>query len=81
MTVTKLLSLAALIASIAWLVVMPGFESVIATISALAALLASSHLANKRKKSLSQKQTVGNGSTGIQAGGNISIGKDNQHAR
>lgn len=81
MTVSKLLSLVALLGSIAWLVVMPGFEPALAVMSSLTALVATSHLANKRKKSLSQNQTVGKGSTGIQAGGNVTIGNNSQRFR
>ena len=81
MTISRLLSLAALLGSIAWLVVMPGFEPALAVMSSLTALAATSHLANKKKKSLSQNQTVGKNSTGIQAGGNVTIGNDRQHIR
>jgi len=81
MTVSKLLSLAALLGSIAWLVVMPGFEPALAVMSSLTALVATSHLANKRKRSLSQNQTLGKGSTGIQAGGNVTISNDSQRIR
>jgi hypothetical protein len=75
-TVIQLVSIVALLVSIAWLAYRPAFDSGLATVTALAALL-SSFLLNKPpiKSRTTQSQEVSSGSIGIQAGGSIHVDK------
>ena len=76
MTALKILSAAGLVAAIIWLVYEPNLEPVVAVLGALTALI-SLFVVDRRKKDLSsQKQSVSDSSTGIQAGGNVHIGSN-----
>lgn len=74
--VIRVVSLAALLLTIAWLVYDPAFNSAVATVSSLAALL-SSFLIRKPTSELEarQSQKVSSDSIGVQAGGNVHIDK------
>ena len=70
----RVVSLAALTLAIAWLAYRPGFDSAVATISALVVLLSSFLLKKTPTKSgTKQSQKVSSGSVGVQAGENIHI--------
>lgn len=74
MLIIKILSLVALIGSVAWFVYDPDFEPAIAIVTSLSALIAT-WLASKREhKNASQTQAVGDNSIGIQSGGNVTVG-------
>jgi hypothetical protein len=74
MLIIKILSLVALIGSVAWFVYDPDFEPAIAIVTSLSALIAT-WLASKREhKNASQTQAVGENSIGIQSGGNVTVG-------
>ncbi len=75
-TVIRLVSLVALLVSIAWLAYRPAFDSGLATVTALASLL-SSFLLKKTpfEPSTKQSQKISSGSIGVQAGGNVHIDK------
>ncbi len=67
----RIVSLVVLLLSIAWVAFKPGFDSAVATVAALAALI-STFLVKKdgtKKPTLSQK--VSDGSIGIQAGRDV----------
>lgn len=72
----RVVSLIALLLSIAWLAYRPAFDSAVTTISALAALL-SSFLLKKTPTGpgTKQSQKISSGSIGVQAGGNVHIDK------
>jgi hypothetical protein len=72
----RLVSLAALLVSIAWLAYRPAFDSGLATITTLATFL-SSFLPKKAPADpgAKQSQKISSGSIGIQAGGNVRIEK------
>lgn len=75
-TVIRLISLIALLISIAWLAQRPAFDSGLATVTALAALLSSFLLKKPSTESgTTQSQQVSSGSIGVQAGGNVHIDK------
>ena len=76
LTTIRFVSLAALLISISWLAYRPAFDSGVATVTALAALL-SSFLLKKAPvhPSIEQSQNVSSGSIGVQAGGNVHIKK------
>lgn len=83
MIYVKILSVIALIASIAWFIYYPGFEPGLTIIVSLSALI-SEFLIEKRKEPRGQqKQSVSKSSVGIQAGGNVNIGKvgDDKNAK
>ena len=70
----KFLSAAGLIAAIIWLVYEPGFESIVATLGALTALISLFVIDRRKRNPASQKQSISGSSSGIQAGGNVHIG-------
>jgi allophanate hydrolase subunit 1 len=82
--IIKLLTVVALICSIAWLVSAPGFEPAIALVGSMSALV-STFVVEKRSKQRArqQHQSVSKSSMGIQAGGDVSIGDINsdKHAK
>lgn len=61
----------AFVAAVAWAVLLPGYDSIVAAVTALAAFLASFFL----KKENGQNGQVQNisGGVGIQAGGNVKV--------
>lgn len=76
----RLLSLlvlgAAFVASALWLYFSPGWEPGVATIAALGAFVAALVVAKKNAESGSKQVLhVKDGSIGVQAGGNVSIGE------
>lgn len=75
-TAIRLVSLVALLVSIVWLAYRPAFDSGLAAVTALAALL-SSFLLKKTsiKPNTDQSQNISSDSIGIQAGGNVYIDK------
>ena len=73
----KLLAAVALIGSIAWVIAHPGFDSVLAVVGSISALV-SAFLVEKRKVRREQQyQSVSKSSIGIQARGDVSIGNIN----
>lgn len=69
----KYLAAITLIGSIGWAVADPGFESAMAVITSISALI-SAFVLEKRKKMGTQHQTVSKSSNAIQAGGDVTIG-------
>jgi hypothetical protein len=77
MLTVKLLSVAAFIGSIAWLIHTPDYEPVIAAITSLSGCIAAFLVDRSRKTKAVMHQSVGNGSVGIQAGSDICVGNIN----
>ncbi|WP_145732367.1 hypothetical protein [Nitrospirillum pindoramense] len=64
----------ALLAALAWLVMEPKFDSVVAAATAFAAFIGSMLVKKERlPKTREQSQNVNNNSTAIQAGGDINV--------
>lgn len=76
MIVIKLLALIALVASVVWFLVEPGYEPGIAAVTSLSTLIGiwiSERKSESHRKS-SQVQTVGDGGVAVQAGGDAHVG-------
>ncbi|MDO8587088.1 MAG: hypothetical protein Q7T82_08625 [Armatimonadota bacterium] len=74
MVYVKFLAAIGLIGSIGWAIAAPGFESALAVIGSITALI-SACLAGKRKAQRAQQhQSVSESSIGVQAGGDVNIG-------
>ncbi len=75
MLIVKMLLGLAFLGSFAWFISAPSFESAVATVSSLGAFIGA-WIGDKRLKQKGrQNQVVENGSVGIQAGGNVNVGK------
>jgi hypothetical protein len=74
MLIIKVISVVSLVGSVAWLIHSPGYEPVIATLTAASATIAAFVVDKKRDLRASMSQSVGSGGFGIQAGGNITTG-------
>lgn len=73
MVYVKFLAAIALIGSIAWVIADPGFESALAAVGSISALV-SAFLVEKRNARRAQQQSVSKSSLGVQAGGDVNIG-------
>jgi hypothetical protein len=69
----KLLAAIALIGSIAWLIVDPGFEPALAVVAAISALVSTLLIQKRVARRPQQHQSVSKSSIGIQAGGDVSV--------
>jgi hypothetical protein len=76
MLTLKVLSVAALVGSVAWFLHAPDFEPAIASVTSLYACIASFVVDRKKKRAL-MHQEVAEGGVGIQAGGNVKTGHIN----
>ena len=74
MVYLKVLAGVSLVGAIAWVLVDPGFEPGLAVLGSASALLGLFVTAKKKRSTSSQEQVVSGRSTGIQAGGDVSIG-------
>lgn len=74
MTAMKVLSVFALIGSIAWMVADPNFEPALAIVASLSALIADFLVEKRKGKAFTQYQTVSGNGVSIQAGGDVKIG-------
>lgn len=72
MLTVKLLSAAALVGSVAWLIHAPDFEPAIASITSLSACIAAFVIDRKRQRADLMHQSVASGGIGIQARGDVS---------
>ncbi|MBI3711579.1 MAG: hypothetical protein HY253_01245 [Burkholderiales bacterium] len=77
MIAIKILTISALLGSIAWMVHSPDYEPAVASITSLSACIAAFIVDRKRQNSAALHQSVTKGSIGVQAGGNISLGNIN----
>jgi len=83
MVYVKILSVIALIGSIAWLIVSPGFEPALAVIGSISVIISTFLIQERASKNIKQHQSVSKSSTGIQAGGDVNIGdaEGDKHAK
>lgn len=72
----KTLTILALSVSLLWVIIAPGFDSIITLIGAISAVITAFVLKAKKSHPPQQQQSVSNSSNGIQAGGNINIQGD-----
>mgnify|MGYP000072330531 CR=1 FL=1 len=75
MAYLKVLSVVSLLGAMAWVITDPSFESVLVAIGSASGLLGLFVVERRRKASSNQEQAVFNNSIGIQAGGDVNIGK------
>lgn len=74
MVFVKFLAAIALLGSIAWVIADPGFEPGLAVVGSLSALVSAFIVEKRKARRAQQHQSVSQSSTGIQAGGDVSIG-------
>jgi hypothetical protein len=74
MLIIMLLSGLAVIGSVAWFIALPGYDSGIAILTSLSALLAAWFGDKKLKRQANQNQVVSKNGIGVQAGGNVNMG-------
>lgn len=74
MVYVKVLAAVALMGSIAWVIADPGFESSLAVVGSLSALVSAFLVEKRNARGAQQHQSVSNSSIGVQAGGNVNIG-------
>lgn len=78
MVYLKLLAAVSLLGTIAWVIVDPGFDSSLAAVGSISALVGLFVVDRKKKGESTQEQVVSNRSVGIQAGGDVNIGNFNR---
>ncbi len=77
MLTLKVLSVAALVGSVAWFIHAPDYEPAITSITALSACIATFLVGRKRSRAASMHQSVTGGAVGIQARGDVTTGNIN----
>jgi hypothetical protein len=82
MVYLKIFACISLVGSIAWMIIIPGFEPALAMVGAISAILALFFTGRRERNNKNQqKQKVSINSSGIQAGGDITVnnnGKGNE---
>ena len=73
MAYIRVLAAIALLGSIAWLIAAPGFEAGLAVVGSLSALISASFVETRTSRAGRQQQSVGNFSSGVQAGGDVTM--------
>lgn len=74
MPIIKLLSVVALVGSIAWMVAAPDYEPALAIVASLSTLIANFIIEKRKGALLIQRQKVTGDGVGIQAGGDVTVG-------
>jgi hypothetical protein len=74
MLILKVLSVSALVGSVAWFIHAPDYEPAIAAITSLSACVATFLVDRKRRRADSMHQAVAGGAVGIQARGDVKTG-------
>lgn len=77
MLILKVLSVAALVGSVAWFIHAPDYEPAIAALTSLSASVATFLVDRKRQRADSMHQAVSSGAVGIQARGDVRTGDIN----
>jgi len=75
MLIVQILLGLAFLGSFAWLISAPTLESAVATVTSLGAFIGAWIRDKRLKQKGRQNQVVESGSIGIQAGGNVNVGK------
>jgi hypothetical protein len=73
MVYVKLLAAIAVIGSIAWVLTHPGYESALAVIGSISALVSAFVVEKRNTRRAAQHQSVSKSSVGIQAGGDARV--------
>jgi hypothetical protein len=81
MRIVRILFGLALMASIAWFVVSPDFEPAISVVTSLVAVIVAFRREKTTEPQPTQSQTIAEGGTGIQAGGDIQVGSIHSERR
>lgn len=79
MLIVKLLSVAAFIGSIVWMVAAPDYEPALAIVTSLSAFISTVLIEKRKARGATQHQSVSGNGVGIQAGGNVNIGNLSGH--
>jgi hypothetical protein len=74
MIYVKILAFVALFGSIAWVITSPGFESALAAVGSISALVSALLVEKHKARRAQQYQSVSKSSVGLQAGGDVNIG-------
>jgi len=69
----KILSIVALIASIIWCFNRPDYDSVLAVVTSLSAVVALFFVRKRKRNPIKQNQVVSTHGVGLQAGGDINV--------
>jgi hypothetical protein len=69
----KFLALVALLASIAWCIAAPGYESAVAIVTSLSALLGAAVGRKRCAQDTMQSQTIRDSAVGVQAGRDVTV--------
>jgi hypothetical protein len=83
MAYVKFLAAIALIGSVAWVIADPGFESALAVVASISALISAFLVEKRYARRAQQHQSVSESSIGVQAGGDVNIGNTgrDKHAK
>ncbi len=71
----KVLAAIALLGSIGWVIADPGFEPALAVVGSISALVSAFLVEKYNARRAKQRQSVSNSSIGVQAGGDVNIGR------
>lgn len=74
MPIIKLLSVVALLCSIAWMVAAPDYEPALAIVASLSTLIANFIIEKRKEATLNQRQEITGNGVGVQAGGDVTVG-------
>ena len=75
MAYVKVLAAIALLGSIGWAIVDPGFEPALAVVGSVSALVSAFLVEKRNARRANQRQSVSNSSIGVQAGRDVNIGR------
>ena len=74
MVYVKFLAAIALIGSIAWFIAEPGFETALAVVGSISALISAFLVERRNARRAQQQQSISKSSIGVQAGRDVNIG-------
>lgn len=72
--IVKILCVIGVLASAAWVLTKPGFDSSLSLITTLVALAGCFVVERRKRRSPAQHQSISGSSVGIQAGGDVHVG-------
>jgi len=78
--IIKLLSVAAFIGSVLWMIAVPDYEPALAIVTSLSTFILTVLVEKRKGREATQRQRVSGNSVGVQAGGDVSIGNLSGHA-
>ncbi len=80
MACLKVLSVVSMLCAMEWAITDPSFEFVLVDIGSASGLLGIFVVERRKKAYSNQEQAVSNNSVGIQAGGDVKIGRTNRNS-